>query len=91
MISTELTILPDRIYIQTISDIDIDTRLQKKRQVSSMRYSLLAPVIFTVNILNRTTSAEIVFEMIRSTTDVSTDRSEIIGFNSVGMCIHIRT
>lgn len=75
LISTELTVLSDRLYT--------DTRLQKKRQISSMRYSLLAPVIFTVNVMNRTTSAENITEMIRST-DVFTEEIEIIGFNSVG-------
>ena len=79
MISTELTVLSDRLYVPT-------SRIPAKRQVSSMQYSLLAPVIFTANIMNRTTSAENVTQMIRSADIVSAD-SEIIGFNSVGMCI----
>ena len=84
MISTELTVLSDRLYVPTITNIY--SRIPAKRQVSSMQYSLLAPVIFTANIMNRTTSAENVTQMIRSADIVSAD-SEIIGFNSVGMCI----
>ena len=80
MISTELTFLSDRLYVP-------NTRLVKKRQTSSTRYSLLAPVIFTVNIMNGTTSAENVEEMIRSIDDFTDEREihQIIGFNSVGM------
>ena len=78
MISTELTVLSDRLYVP-------NTGLPKKRQItSSTRYSLLAPVIFTVNIMDRATSAENVEKMIRRT-DGFTNQSEIIGFNSVGM------
>ena len=76
MIFTDLTILSDRLYVE----------LNKKRQVTSMRYSLLAPVIYTVNIINRTMSVENITQMIRHI-DISTSREEIIGFNAVGTYI----
>ena len=82
LISTELTVLSDRLF----TNIDIDERLQKKRQISDIRYLLLAPVIFTVNIMNRAMSAENVTQMIRNV-DISIN--EIIGFNSVGMCTYV--
>ena len=80
MIFTDLRILSDRLYVE----------LTEKRQVTSMRYSLLAPVIYTVNIINRTMSVDNITEMIRDV-DVSTNREEIIGFNAVGMYIKIST
>ena len=78
MIFTDLRILSDRLYVE----------LNKKRQVTSMRYSLLAPVIYTVNIINRTMSVDNITEMIRDV-EVSTNREEIIGFNAVGTYIKI--
>ena len=81
LISTKLTILSDRLYVQ-----DTDAGSQNKRQITSRDYSILAPVIFTVTIMNSTISAENVTQMIRSI-NVSSNRKEIIGFNGVGMLI----
>ena len=85
MISTKLTILSDRLYVQDTNDND-DAGLQNKRQIISRDYSILAPVIFTVTIMNSTISAENVTQMIRNI-NVSSNRNEIIGFNGVGMLI----
>ena len=80
MISTELTILSDRLYVQANNT---DTASQNKRQITSRDYSILAPVIFTVTIMNSTVSAENINQMIRNI-DVSSNRNEVIGFNGVG-------
>lgn len=95
LISAELTILPDRLYIQAITNNDTDTVSQNKRQItSSTDYSILAPVILTVTILNNVISADNITQMIQNIDiDVSGTGNEIIGFNGVGMlklftCIH---
>ena len=95
LISTELTILPDRLYIQAITDNDTDTVSQNKRQITSSRdYLILAPVILTVTIMNNAASVESVTQMIQNTDiGVSGKENEVIGFNGVGMlklftCIH---
>ena len=88
MISTELKILSERLYAQVNIDSNDEGQLQKKRQTTPTRYLLLAPVVYTVNILNRTMSIENVTEEIRSVND-SAERSEIIGYNAVGMCVKI--
>ena len=86
LISTELTVLPDRLYTQAIIDNDTDTVSQNKRQITSSDYSILAPVILTVTIMNNTVSAENVTQMIRNIDiDVSGKGNEVIGFNGVGM------
>ena len=77
MIFTDLRILSDRLYVE----------LNKKIQVTSMGYSWLAPVIYTVNIINRTIPVENVTQMIRDV-NASTFREEIIGFNAVGMYVY---
>lgn len=82
MISTELTILSERLYS---SD---EGQFQKKRQTTPTRYLLLAPVVYTVNILNRTMSIENVTKEIRSVNNFS-ESSEIIGYNAVGMYVKI--
>lgn len=81
MISTELTVLSSRLYVQTQ-----DNRYAKKRQVVSISYSVLAPVVLTVNIINNMISIESITQVIRSV-DNSVNSSEIIGFNPVGMYI----
>ena len=88
--STKLTILSDRLYVQDTIDNNNDAGSQNKRQITSRDYSILAPVIFTVTILNSTISAENVTQMIRSI-NVSSNRNEIIGFNGVGMLITLNT
>ena len=89
LISTEPTILSDRLYVLNIPNRNIDIRSNsKKRQITSTQYSILAPVIYTVNIINGTISIESVDEAIRAI-DVSTYRNEIIGFNAVGTYVHI--
>ena len=90
LISTELTILPDRLYIQAISDNDTDTVSQNKRQITpSTDYSILAPVILTVTIMNNAVSVENVTKMIQN---IDIDINEVIGFNGVGMSkLHICT
>ena len=80
MVSTTLTILPDRLFVQQNS-ADGNTA---KRQITPMQYSIMAPVIFTANLMNGSTSVENVTQAIRNI-DVSANRSEIIGFNAVGM------
>jgi len=91
LITTQLTTLSDRLYAQTLDTVLVS----KKRQITSARYSILAPIIFTVNIMNGTRSAENVSETIRNI-DTRTSRSEIIGFNEtigfnpVGM-LHVHT
>ena len=89
LISTELTILPDRLYIQAIIDNDTDTVSQNKRQITSSRdYSILAPVILTVTIMNNVISVENVTQMIQNIDiDVSSNGNEVIGFNGVGMYV----
>ena len=72
-----LTILSDRIYVQTIVDNDVG-------QIVSINYSILAPVIVTMNILSNNLSAENITQII-SSIDSSTNRSETVGFNAVGM------
>lgn len=79
-ISTELTVLSDRLYVQT----NIDSSGDQKRQTRSTKYSILAPVVFTINIMNDTALAEDVTNTIE-TLDDSTSRNEIVGFNAVGM------
>ena len=94
LISTELTILPDRLYIQAISDNDTNTVSQNKRQITpSTDYSILAPVILTVTIMNNAVSVENVTKMIQNIDiDVSSNGNEVIGFNGVGMLkLHICT
>ena len=88
MIYTELIILPERLYAQVNTDVNDVGQSQVKRQITSARYSLLAPVIYTVNVLNRNLSVENVTDMIESVDD-SAETSEIIGFNAVGMCVKI--
>ena len=98
MISTT-TILSDRLYVQvapTFADGDI-IRIQKKRQIST-RYSLLAPVIFTVNIMSREILTSNVTETVRSIVtqtvrniDALPERDEVVGFNPVGKLLYIRT
>ena len=78
-VSSELRILPDRLYyVQTNTDSNI-----AKRQTASLQYSMLAPVIFTANIMN-TSLVENVTHDIRSI-NVSTNRNETIEFKAVGM------
>ena len=70
-------------------------RIQQKRQIST-RYSLVAPVIFTVNIMNEAndianniteTIRNIVTQTMRSI-DILPEIDEVIGFNSVGTYIY---
>ena len=88
MIYTELIILPERLYVRVNTDVIDVGQSQVKRQITSARYSLLAPVIYTVNVLNRNLSVENVTDMIESVDD-SAETSEIIEFNAVGMCVKI--
>ena len=89
LISNELTILPDRLYIQAIIDNDTDTVSQNKRQTTSFtNYSILAPVILTVTIMNNAASVENITQMIQNIViDVSGKGNEVIGFIGVGMYI----
>ena len=93
LISTT-TILSDRLYVQTINSVNIN-RVQNKRQVST-GYSLVAPVVFTVNIMNGINLANNVTETIRNivtqtmrSIDILPEIDEVIGFNSVGKCIYV--
>lgn len=72
-----LTILSDRIYVQTIVNNDVG-------QIVSINYSILAPVIVTMNVLSNNLSAENITQII-SSIDSSTNRSDTVGFNAVGM------
>ena len=96
-IFTELTILPDRLYMQAITDNDTDTVSQNKRQITpSADYSILAPVILTVTIVNNAVSAENITQMIQNIDiDASSNENEVIGFNAVGMllklCMYMHT
>ena len=56
-----------------------------KRQTASTQYLILAPVIFTANVLNSTLEENVTRAV--SSIDVSTNRndSETIEFNAVGM------
>ena len=47
----------------------------------SIQYSILIPVIFTVNVMNGTRSVENITQTIRNITN----KNEIIGFNAVGV------
>ena len=76
-ISTELRILPDRLYAQTYTDSNI-----AKRQTSSIQYSIVAPVVFVAKVVNRTLVQSVTHD-IRSIND-STNRNETIEFNAVG-------
>ena len=76
-ISTELRILPDRLYAQTYTDSNI-----AKRQTSSIQYSIVAPVVFVAKVVNRTLVQTVTHD-IRSIND-STNRNETIEFNAVG-------
>jgi len=49
-----------------------------------MKYSILAPIIFTVNVMNNTRSVENISQTIRNI-DATANRNDIIGFNIVGM------
>ena len=82
-ISTELIILPDRLYVQ----IDTDTNIAK-RQTSSIHYSILAPVVFVAKVMNRTL-VESVTNDIRSIND-STNRNETIEFTAVGKLYNLQ-
>ena len=86
LISTELTILPDQLYVlQSTTDSNANATSQNKgRQIGSVDYSLLVPVIFTVTIMDSTVSIEYVIQMIQSI-NASSNRDEIIRFNGVGM------
>ena len=79
LISTELRILPDRLFIQANTDNNIS-----KRQIASIQYSILAPVIFAANILNNTL-VETVIRDIESINVFITDRNETLELNAVGM------
>ena len=80
MISTDLKILPDRLFIQANTDSNI-----AKRQTASIEYSILAPVIFTANVMNSTLVDNVTQAV--SSIDVSTNssESETIEFKAVGM------
>ena len=82
-ISTELRILPDRLYVQ----IDTDSNIAK-RQISSIQYSILAPVVFVAKVMNRTL-VESVTHDIRSIND-STNRNETIEFTAVGKLYNLQ-
>ena len=77
-ISTETRTLPDRLFVQanTVSNI-------AKRQTVSMQYTILAPVIFTANVMNSTLVENVTLAV--SSIDTSTSRNETIEFNAVGM------
>ena len=82
-ISTELRILPDRLYAQ----IDTDSNIAK-RPTSSIQYSILAPVVFIAKVMNRTL-VESVTNDIRSIND-STNRNETIEFTAVGKLYNLQ-
>ena len=93
LISTT-TILSNRLYVQTIDSVNIN-RVQNKRQIST-GYSLVAPVVFTVNIMNgiNLTSnnvTETIRNIVTQTIDILPEIDEVIGFNSVGKCIAMHT
>ena len=99
MLDFTTKILSDRLYAQavpTFADSDID-KIQKKRQTSK-RYSLLTPVVFTMNIMSREILTNNVTETIRSIiTETAGDIgtlpviSEIVGFNPVSKLLHMHT
>ena len=76
-ISTEQRVLPDRLYVQTDTDSNIT-----KRQTSSIQYSILAPVVFIANVMNRTLVESVTHDF-RSIND--SNRNETIEFTAVGM------
>ena len=94
MVSTT-TILSDQLYAQSTTNINNVNRIQQKRQIST-RYSLVSPVIFTVNIMSETNDlANNITEAIRNivtqamrSIDILPEIDEVIGFNSVGTCIY---
>ena len=82
-ISTEIRILPDRLYVQTNTDSNI-----AKRQTSSLQYSILAPVVFIAKVMNRTL-VESVTHDIRSINN-STNRNETIEITAVGKSYNLQ-
>ena len=66
--------------MQTNTDSNI-----AKRQTASIQYSILAPVIFTANVMNSTLIENVTLAV--SSIDISTSRndSETIEFKAVGM------
>ena len=73
-----MRILPDRLFIQINTDSNI-----ARRQTASIQYSVVAPIIYTANVMN-----SILVENVTSdfrSINVSIDTNETIEFNAVGM------
>ena len=77
-ISTELRILPDRLFIQINTDSNT-----ARRQTASIQYSVVAPVIYTANVMNNTLVENVTSDV--RNINFSTDTDETIEFNAVGM------